>query len=181
MRRATFDQLEVRRAWEGAVSDDYAVTLAARRAKRGIVFVPRCLVPSYGECTWPELLEFTTRQIIITRVYEPRLWRMAFFSQTVFNIAFWSSLFVFWPLCLALYLLAALKSNIRYQAVEKVLPEGALSKRRASYILFSPLIALLFQYNLIRSALTRDILWRQIHYRLISPTETVVRHCADES
>ena len=179
--RATFDAVGIRAAWDGAVSDDYAVTLAMRKAGKRIVFVPQCLVPSYGECTWSELLEFTTRQLVITRVYEPRLWRTAFFSQTLFNAAFWLSLFFSWPVCFALYFLASLKSLIRYQAVEKVLPDGALSKRQASYILFSPLIALLYQYNLIRSALTRNILWRQIHYSLISPTETVVRRCAGGS
>src|SRR2546428_10460719 len=28
---------------------------------------PECLIPTYGECTWRELFEFTTRQIVITR------------------------------------------------------------------------------------------------------------------
>ena len=74
----------------------------------------------------------------------------------------------------ALYLLAGIKSYIRYDAVATVLPEGALSKHRGSYILLAPLTALLFEYNLIRSALTRSITWRQIRYRLISPNRTEV-------
>ena len=39
---------------------------------------------------------------------------------------------------------------------------------------FSPLVALLYQYNMIRSALTRRMVWRQIHYTLISPNRTIV-------
>ena len=68
-----------------------------------------------------------------------------------------------------LWVLAGIKSYIRYDAVATVLPEGALSKHRGSYILLAPLTALLFEYNLVRSALTRSITWRQIQYRLISP------------
>jgi hypothetical protein len=175
MRRETFEQIGVREAWQGAVSDDYAVTRAARLAGRRIVFVPACLIPSYGDCTWGELLEFSTRQIIITRVYESRMWRLAFFSQTIFNIAFWTSLLMSWPVCFTLYSLAGIKSYLRYQAVGTVLTGRALSKNAVSYILMSPLIALLYEYNLIRSAFTRDIVWRQIHYSLISPDRTVVQ------
>ena len=54
--RSTFERLNILEAWRGAVSDDFAVTRAAERASMRIVFVPECLVPSYGECTWRELL-----------------------------------------------------------------------------------------------------------------------------
>src|SRR5438874_2354107 len=66
----------------------YAVARAAEAAGARIVFVPECLVPSYGECGWRELFEFTTRQITITRVYHPRLWRISFMAQLIFNAAF---------------------------------------------------------------------------------------------
>jgi cellulose synthase/poly-beta-1,6-N-acetylglucosamine synthase-like glycosyltransferase len=178
LRREVFERIGVRQVWEHALSDDWAVTRAARSAGMKVVFVPACLAPSYGDTTWPELLEFTTRQVIITRVYEPRVWRMAFFGQTVFNTAFWGGLLLpGWGklMTLALYVLSGLKSYIRYEGVASVLPEGALSKRRASYILWAPLTALLFEYNLIRSALTRNITWRQVQYRLHSPEHTEVR------
>jgi cellulose synthase/poly-beta-1,6-N-acetylglucosamine synthase-like glycosyltransferase len=179
--RDAFEKLEVRKAWEGAVSDDYALTHAARRSGRRIVFVPRCLIPSYGDCTWDELLEFTTRQILITRIYDPSTWWTVLMAQSIFNIAFWVSLILPWPLPLvtvALYALTGIKSYFRYEAVASVLPEGALSKHRVSYILLAPLTALLYEYNLIRSALTRNITWRQIRYKLVSPDRTVVRRGA---
>jgi cellulose synthase/poly-beta-1,6-N-acetylglucosamine synthase-like glycosyltransferase len=177
LRREVFDGIGVLKAWEGSVSDDYAVTHAASRARKRIVFVPQCLVPSFGDCSWRDLLEFTTRQILITRVYDPSMWRAALVTQTIFNIAFWGGLLLPWPYILltpVLYLLSGIKSYIRYEAVATVLPDGALSKHRASYILLGPLTALLFEYNLIRSSLTRSITWRQIRYRLISPNRTEV-------
>ena len=184
IRREIFKRIGIREAWEGALSDDYAMTLAARRANMRIAFLPLCLIPSYGDTTWAGLLEFTTRQLIITRVYEPRMWRMAFFSQTVFNIAFWAGIAVPWPffpLSVGIYFLAGIKSYMRYNAVANVLPASALSKHQWSYILLAPLTALLFEYNLILSALTRNIKWRQIQYRLISSNRTAVLRGGAES
>jgi len=184
IRREVFEQLGIRQAWDRALSDDYVVTRTARAAKMRVIFVPRCLIPSYGDTTWRELLEFTTRQMIITRVYEPTMWRLAFFAQTIFNVGFWGGLLLPGFLKLvtpALFLLSGIKSYLRCQAVSTVLPEGALSKHWWSYILLAPLTALLYEYNLIRSALTRSITWRQIRYRLVSPDRTVVQRGVAEN
>jgi len=183
LRRDVFNSLEILEEWNGALSDDYAVTRAAQRAGKRVVFVPQCLIPSYGDCTWAELLEFTTRQILITRIYDPRTWWTALVSQTIFTIAFWGALTFPEPLpviTLALYLLAAIKSYLRYKAVSTILSAPALSRDLASYVLSPPLTALLFEYNLLRSLFTRTLTWRQIRYTLISPTQTVVheKDCA---
>jgi len=190
LRRDVFDRIRVRDAWDHAVSDDFAVTHAARAAEMRIVFVPTCLIPSHGTSTWLELLEFTTRQIIITRVYEPKLWRVAFVGQTIFNVAFWWSLarmIGMWPdpaamtIWLAIFALSGLKAWIRLRAVSTVLPSGTLSKYKWSYILLAPLGSLLYEYNMVRSAFTRDIIWRQRRYSLISPQHTIVRRGGGES
>jgi ceramide glucosyltransferase len=190
LRRDVFDRIRVRDAWDHAVSDDFAVTHAARAAGMRIVFVPSCLIPSHGRCTWLELLEFTTRQIIITRVYEPKLWRVAFIGQTIFNVTFWWSIVRIlktWPdpvaasVWITLFVLSGLKSWIRLEAVRTVLPSGTLSKWKWSYILLAPLGSLLYEYNMVRSAFTRDILWRQRRYSLISPQHTIVQRGAGES
>jgi cellulose synthase/poly-beta-1,6-N-acetylglucosamine synthase-like glycosyltransferase len=183
MRRETFNQLNILDAWQGAVSDDYAVTRAAQRLNVPIVFVPECLVPSYGRCTLKELLEFTTRQVIITRVYHPILWRAGFLGQIVFNTAFWSMLILQPAISAALFVLAAWKSYVRLAAVQSVLTDSTLSRFSWFYMLSPPLTALLYLYNMIRSALGTDIVWRQVHYRLVSPSETRVLGTgrADES
>jgi cellulose synthase/poly-beta-1,6-N-acetylglucosamine synthase-like glycosyltransferase len=174
MCRSTFERLNILYAWQGSVSDDFAVTRAAERARVRIVFVPECLIPSYGECTWRELVEFTTRQVTITRVYHPRLWRLALFGSAVFNVAFWGLLFVQPSISLVIYLLGAAKSWIRIRAVRSVLPASVLSRHDWFYILFFPAAALLYLYNMIRSAAGTDIVWRQIRYKLVSPNETRV-------
>ncbi len=170
----TFRRLDILDAWRGSVSDDYAVTRSAQRNKTKIVFVPECLVPSYGECSFRDLLEFTTRQIIITRVYHPALWRIGFVGHVIFNVAFWTLPFVHPLLWLAIYALSTAKSWVRYRAVETVLRTPVLSRHVWFYILSSPLVALLYLYNMVASAFSTEIVWRQIHYKLVSPNETHV-------
>jgi ceramide glucosyltransferase len=172
MHRATFERLNILEAWRGTVSDDYAITRAAQRGGMKIVFVPECLVLSFGECSFGELVEFTTRQIIITRVYHRVLWRIAFAGHLIFNLSFWILLIGRPALWLPVYALSAVQSWIRYRAVDTVLPSQGKTSYAWFYALSSPLVALLYLYNMIASMLTNEIVWRQIRYKLISPTET---------
>jgi len=182
IRRETFERIGVLEAWRGSVSDDYAITRAAQRAGLKIHFVPSCLIPSHGECSFGELLEFTTRQIIITRVYHPQLWRIGLIAQTVFNLTFVALLVAMvngnvlaagaW---IVIYALSSARAAIRHSAVRTVVHDPSLSRFAWFYILSSPVVALLYQYNMVVSALTSTIEWRQIHYTLIGPNETRVR------
>ncbi len=172
--RETFHRLKILDAWRGSVSDDYTITRTAQAAGIKIIFVPECLIPSYGDCTFSELLEFTTRQIVITRVYHPGLWRIGFIGHFIFNAAFFSLPVSHPGLWLTIYVLSTAKSWIRYSAIQTVLPPEALSKHGWFYILCSPLVAFLYLYNMVASALGTDIVWRQIHYKLVSPNETRV-------
>jgi hypothetical protein len=187
LRRDVFERIRVRDFWSGTVSDDYGVTRATRASGMRIEFVPTCLVPSHGDCEWGALLEFTTRQILITRICAPGAWLAGFITQTVFNLAFWGLFAAMWTRPAAAILwagiagLSAAKSAMRLRAVATALPEGALSKHRWFYILFSPVVALLYEYNMIRSALTRRLVWRQIEYTLLSPNSTVVSRAAGKS
>lgn len=174
MHRETFDRLKILESWRGSVSDDYAITRTSQNAGVKIVFVPECLVPSYGVSTFGELVEFTTRQIIITRVYHPGLWRVGFAGHAIFNAAFWILPFFHPWLWLVIYMLSAAKSWIRYRSVQTISPLAALSKHAWFYILCSPLVAMLYLYNMIASALSTEIVWRQVRYKLISPNETRV-------
>lgn len=86
IRRDIFEKLDIREKWRGVLSDDFAVTRAMREANLPIVFVPQALTASVENCSFRELLEFTTRQMKITRVYAPHLWVMSFFGSFVFNL-----------------------------------------------------------------------------------------------
>ena len=77
IRAADFRRLGIAEAyWANTVSDDYALTRAVREAGGKIAFEPRCLVASREESSLREFLRWSTRQIIITRVYAAHLWKL---------------------------------------------------------------------------------------------------------
>jgi hypothetical protein len=77
IRRSVFDQSSVAEEWQHSVSDDYSMTRALERAARSIVFLPECIVPSFVETDFTGLMEFTNRQVLITRVYAEKIWGIA--------------------------------------------------------------------------------------------------------
>jgi cellulose synthase/poly-beta-1,6-N-acetylglucosamine synthase-like glycosyltransferase len=82
-----FREAGVERAWQGALSDDYALTHAVRKAGYKVEFEPCAIVASFGRTHLTEVLNWCHRQMSITRVYWRNLWRIAGGSQLLF-IAF---------------------------------------------------------------------------------------------
>ena len=84
IRRAIFDQIGMHEAWQYSFSDDYSLTMMIDRSRRQIVFLPECLTPSYVQADFAGLLDFTNRQIRITRVYKPQMWATAFATHFLY-------------------------------------------------------------------------------------------------
>jgi ceramide glucosyltransferase len=190
IRRETFEKLEIKERWQGSVSDDYVLTSAIREAGKRIKFVSKCLVPSYSESTLKDLLEFTTRQMRITRVYSPGIWRLACLTHCLYNFTLWIGLFrifsqsfegagnhlLAWFLVVILAL-GSMSGWIKAGVAADLLPAD---RERAqglwwAFALLGPVISALYLYNIIASAGTRRIIWRGIEYQMISPGETVIR------
>lgn len=189
IRRATADAIRLRDAWQGVVSDDYTLTEAVKKAGYYIKFVPASLVVHAGTCSFRELIEFTNRQITITKVYAPTVWRLVCLTNLLFTIVFLSAIgFLLgrvvtggnltWPiLALALiYLPGVAKGILRVRAVGLMRPEVAdeVHRFRWAYWLLHPLVSLLYVINGLVSAFRREITWRGIRYRLVSPRTTWV-------
>jgi len=189
IRRDTFERLQMLERWRGALSDDYALTRALHEAKLPIRFVPACLTASLEDCTLGELFEFTTRQLKITRVYAPHLWRIVLVSNLLFVAVFFGgltlaitraalSLSFAWTLATVcvVFLLGVWKSFFRLRAVALALEDYHAELRAGLWpqLLLWPLTAALFLYNALAAALSRRILWRGIAYELKSPTETEI-------
>jgi cellulose synthase/poly-beta-1,6-N-acetylglucosamine synthase-like glycosyltransferase len=188
IRRETFDRLNIPGEWRGALSDDFALTRAVRRAGLPIRFVPRCLTASHGGCTFAELFEFTTRQLKITRVYAPHLWRVVLVSNLLFALVFFGGLALTAaraatgrtcaaPLALlaAIFAAGSLKAALRLRAVSLALGGDAVRARAvAAHLALWPLTSALFAWNALAAAASRRLTWRGIRYELRSPGETVV-------
>lgn len=86
IKRSVFDQSAVLDEWQHSVSDDYSMTNALQRRSLPIVFLAECLTASYVETDFAGLMEFTHRQILITRVYSPKMWLTAGLTHLLFCV-----------------------------------------------------------------------------------------------
>ncbi len=189
IRRDNFEKLGIKHRWKGAVSDDYALSTAIHEAGQHIKFVPQCLVGSHWEATIKEVLEFTTRQMRITRVYSPRVWRLAVITHSLFNIAFWGGLL--WLIAASIngesnhhlaYVLAVIYGLGMITGMVRALVATRLLKTNRrhvknqlwAYALLGPIVSLIFLYNIVAASRTTRILWRGIGYEMISPSETLI-------
>lgn len=189
IRRATFTKLNVREQWSGVLSDDFTLTHALEKAALPIRFVPQSLTASIEDCNFSELLEFTTRQMKITRVYAPNLWLTSLlgsflfvliFVWAFFNLIFYSlNEFAFWFSLSTLLLVCGFsvgKSHLRLNAVKSVLKnyENELNKQFWTQNTLWLLAPALFLFNNVRALLSREIVWRGIRYELKSPVQTSI-------
>lgn len=187
IRRKTFEDVNVLEAWKGAVSDDFALTSALEQAGKPIIFCPECFAATLHPWTFAELLEFTDRQMLITRVYSNRRWLLGGIMHLAYVITMLYAAFVIvylmidgdpWSqlllVALAVPLLAAMKGVLRIVAINEAIPEwkGKLQETSWAFLVLTPISPFLFAWNFIASLLTRRIRWRGIRYELISPNTT---------
>lgn len=189
IRRATFDQLGVLEEWKNSVSDDYSLTRALERAGRSIVFIPESLTLSYVETDFTGLLEFTNRQILITRVYASKMWRAAALTHLGYCLTLLlgfglilTTLFAGRPtlqlviLTFLPVLLSSIRGGLRLTGVMEALPTARtqIMGLASVYVLLPVFLPFLYMANFGNSLLTRKIRWRGLVYELVSPQQTRV-------
>jgi cellulose synthase/poly-beta-1,6-N-acetylglucosamine synthase-like glycosyltransferase len=189
IRKATFERLQIRDRWQGTVSDDFTMTRVLQEAKLPIHFVPACLVASLDDCTLKELLEFTSRQLKITRVYAAHLWKPVLIGSLLFCAVFFGGLTLAiaramlglpttlpFALLLFIYLLGAAKVYIRLRAVAVPLRsyQRQLSRSLPAHLLLWPFASALYLWNAIAAGFSQRIEWRGITYELKSANEAVI-------
>jgi ceramide glucosyltransferase len=187
IRRSIFEQSGVMDEWRNSVSDDYSLTRALERNNRSIVFIPECLTPSYVQTDFEGLLEFTNRQVLITRVYAEKVWAAAAVTHLLYcmtlllgvililsNVfeqrpAFHIATLTFLPV-----LLSSIRSAIRLIGVTESLPalRSQITGQAWIYVLLTVLVPFLYAVNFVNSLVTRKIRWRGMAYELIGPGQT---------
>ena len=187
IRRSIFEQSGVMDEWRNSVSDDYSLTRALERNNRSIVFIPECLTPSYVETDFEGLLEFTNRQVLITRVYAERIWAAAAVTHLLYCmtlllglILILSNFFEQRPsfhiatLTFLPVLLSSIRSATRLIGVMESLPAGRsqITGQAWIYVLLTVLVPFLYAINFVNSLVTRKIRWRGMAYELIGPGQT---------
>ena len=182
IRRETFARLDIRERWRGSVSDDFTMTRVLGEASLPIHFVPACLVASFGDCDLEELLEFSNRQLKITRAYATHLWKPVLLGSALFCLVFFGGILLVTlralqglsfaiplSLLIVIFVLGAAKGFVRYRAVARAFgPESSEHRGLAAHLLLWPFASLLYLYNAVTAAFSRHITWRGITYKLDS-------------
>ena len=192
IRKETFYSANVLDYWETALSDDMTISLAVREKKLDIVFIPECLVVTHEDCTFGEMLEWTNRQTIISKIYHPRLWTSILFAHGIGNIilgigalllilcitSFINTPLIFFAsiMMLAIVPMEMLNGLFLLPSIIKMLPEHKekLGKSVLIYSGLAPMASMLALINSVYSLFTNKITWRGITYQMKSPTETIV-------
>ena len=189
IRRAIFEQIGMLDVWQYSFSDDYSLTTMIERTGRPIVFLPECLTLSYVQTDFPGLLEFTNRQVRITRVYRGQMWATAFATHFLYCLTLPLGLYVWLSLAVAArpafqiatlvalpLVLAAIRGAIRVVGVTEALPAVRAQVMGQSwiYIILSIFVPYIYIVNFTSSLVGRRLRWRGIEYELISPEQTRV-------
>ena len=190
IRRSVFEKAKVAAAWDQAADDDLSLTTAVKEIGLSVHFVPQCLVATDGDQSFSEIIEWTNRQLILTKVYYPKLWQRAVARAAV--MALW---LIGMTLALALWLGAGDQSmSLALLAGLTILPLELLFLVRArglwqkvltgnsQYIQESfwtscaaiPLAHVVLPWMTLFSVLTNRIQWRGVTYELLSPSETLI-------
>lgn len=192
IRRPVFQDCGIEGRWVHALSDDYALSRAVHDAGLKIAFQPGSIGFSHEDCSLKELMNWSFRQMAITRVYNPKLWTLALISQFINSLFLWvGSLallvsatigqlgmieLILLATILLVYGLGIWKSWLRLEGLRKLFPEQweMMDRFRFSYLLSGPLTSVISLAGLIRSLFSREIEWRGLRYRMVSPDRTQV-------
>ncbi len=192
IRKQTFESLGVARYWDRALSDDYQLTRAVRDAGLRIRFVPQALVPSSDRTTIRAFWSFARRQVLITRVCSPRVWRGGLILACSFVVGGTAAVALFLVAwmgwfgnravmyaalfgCLLILALAVGKAVLRQLAVRKVLGPPDLTWRDFCWDVGTVAFSGLLHLSLFAASLmSRRVLWRQTEYEMVSADETRV-------
>ena len=181
IRAADFNKLGIaERYWANTVSDDFALTRAVREAGGNITFEPRCLVASREESSLREFLVWSTRQIIITRVYAAHWWKLGLATYLFYCGTLTLGLMVLaMPgattyrrvavaiTLLTILLLGAGKGYTR-SLVARELYATEIGSRASCYWQLSPLVPWIMLWNFVVAGFIRRIEWRGTEYELVS-------------
>lgn len=190
IRREVFEQAHMKEHWDHSCDDDMSLTKAIKSLGLKVYFVTKCTVTSEGRATIAEIMEWTNRQMILTKVYYPELWRRAIGrgfimllwtvfmfltlylaktqnSQDMFT-AFWIGISIF-PLEIFLLMMSRNLWN-RILGVEV----SHMYEPLWLCCIAVPLAHIVLPLMTLNSVLTNKVQWRGVTYNLKSATELVI-------
>jgi cellulose synthase/poly-beta-1,6-N-acetylglucosamine synthase-like glycosyltransferase len=183
--REKMNVIHLQTIWETAVSDDLSLNRALREHNYRVDFLPQCTVVTRSRPTARSFLRWATRQIVITRVFNRRLWVYGLGAYGLFtllsvlgvaSLIAGITLSTTWllPACLLLApsILGVFRSNQRISTFKRAMPEFALDfeKSHWAHSVASLIVPCIMTYCILRSARTNEIEWRGRKYKLTGQT-----------
>lgn len=181
IRADTLDAIGPASRWRGTLSEDLAVTDAAKAMGRKVAFVASAMAPTFEDCSWSELIAWSTRQTAMVAVWGRHIGRYAAITAAVYNgitalgvIALCLGLLVD-PILLVpagmflLNLPASVAKNAHRSASVFLANAELRSTWRVPALRFavaSLIVPWLIAYNLARAARLREVEWRGRTYRV---------------
>ena len=175
IRKEFFFEARVPDFWQGALSDDYALSAAVHAAGQIIVYAPGALTPCREHTRGLRFFGWIRRQMAITRVYAPRLWWPGLIAHVFYCGGMAASLIASirgnrlaeWAL-LAQLSPGMLKGLNRATLAKASLPEYEAWFKRHSWVhaIWVPLATWVWLIALGSSAFARTITWRGRRYPL---------------
>ncbi|BAY83983.1 glycosyl transferase family protein [Calothrix parasitica NIES-267] len=174
--------------WARALSEDTMLKGILSEHKLKIKFVPSLLILNREECTFPSLMNWMKRQLLISRLYHPQWWLVV--VEAIFTIALPNLIFVLmlvnlllakWDIfgilsiCYSIYICALLLITIILEiAVRKVISYRWLIPNisfatLAKTLIGIPLTQWFYGFALLSSIWMSKISWRNIIYRIKNP------------
>jgi len=185
-----FRRLGIDKIWSKALSDDLSLSTAVKKAGMKVAFVPACLVATHESTTWSKLFEFSRRQFLITRIYAPKTWWFGLCSSVYSVLGIWGAagmaiyaahiqnpnLDLFASVPVVFFVNQLGRAILRQRTAERLLEHEQRAMRAACLADFLAcwLWSLLLLFYIISSAFGRTIVWRNIRYKLLGPTEIIV-------
>jgi cellulose synthase/poly-beta-1,6-N-acetylglucosamine synthase-like glycosyltransferase len=175
IRKEVFFQTRVPEFWQGALSDDYALSQAVHAAGLGIAYAPGALTPCREHIRAGRFFGWIRRQMAITRIYAPRLWWQCLIAHlfycggmaaSVIAAARGNRLAV--GALIAQLLPGMLKGVNRARLARASLPgyEAWFKRHAWVHAIFVPLATWVWLIALAASAFARSIVWRGRRYSL---------------
>lgn len=127
IRRDTFDEIKLREAWQGTLSDDLVASRTLYLAGKKVNFEPHCMVASPLATTPTAAFEFARRQYTIGRFYAPARWALCLVGVSLAKLVVVSGL-----LALVLYA-AGTRSTWCYGQLGALAAMVVLGNVRAAY------------------------------------------------
>ncbi|HUY36388.1 MAG TPA: glycosyltransferase [Pirellulales bacterium] len=182
IRRDVFEQVRLRDAWRGTLSDDLVATRVLQRAGLNVEFEPTTMLASPLDGDWRQTATFLRRQYVIARFYAKRYWFLAFSGAAIGLLTFWGGLGLMiagvaqgaeWSwlpalVCLLHYATTVARGLLRSELAGLYVPEHRRALQRAIRfdVWAAPLVAILNSMAMLSSVVGSRLHWRGISYQL---------------